>query len=227
MKYNADLIKSFVSFDIGDVRFDDNVFLSIKKNNEDLVLILNNKRAYSNFCKNIHLQKEYGVMNIPTDTRLLQTLEDRKNNWILTDNNLNLIQCFDDSNYSRLCVESRERFFRDKERWTIGELEKVPLTSSKLTKTVKLIHNEGIHTNFKYSIRRTKEFSQKVYLHRTKEFVHIRPEYKEYSPLENRDVEFRSAHVTFNTELVYLFNKPNDSNKLHLNTVFNRSWFYK
>lgn len=228
MKYNTNLIKSLVSFGIGEVRFEDNVFLPINKNGEDLELIINNKRSYSNFCKNIYLQKQYDVLNKSTDIKLLQTLEDRKSNWILTDNNLNFIQCFDDYEYSKLCTEARERFFRDKERWAIGELESIPLNSSiKLTKTVRLIHNEGINTNFKYSKRKSNKFSQRIYLHKTKEFVYIKPEYEEFSRLENRNVFFKSANVTFNSELVYLFNKSNNKNQLHLNTVFNRSWFYK
>lgn len=226
MKYNIDLIKPMVSFKIKeDVKFEQNVYLPIEKNNEDIVLILNNKTAYTKFCKNTFLQKQYRVLNKENkSTKILQTMSERNSNWVLLDNNLNFIQCFDDKNYNKISLESRNRFLMDKEKWGIGELEKIPLSSSKPVQTVRLIHNEDtvLRTNFKFYRRKTKLYSQRIYLHTTKEFVYIPKTYEE------KGLEMNAVSNLFHSQLIYLFHRDSMTrNELHLHTVFNRSWFYK
>ena len=211
----------------GDVRFDNNAFLNIEKNNEDILLNFHSRRDYTKFCKNTFLQKKYGVFNNENvNTKILETLEERNCNWVLLDNNLNFINCFIDKEHNKRSMEFRSRFLANKEKWGIGELEKVPISSNKPIQTVKLIHNVDTprKTNFKFRKRKTTLYSQPIFLHKTREFVYIP---KTYDHEEGFQVE--SVGTLFNSELVYLFHRGGgigNKSELYLHTVFNRSWFY-
>lgn len=201
MKYDIDLIKTIVSYNIDNVDFKDNVYINVEKNKEKLTLILTNMQTYKNFCKNIYLQNEYGVINKPTDKQILSTMIDRNCNWLLTDNNLNFIQCFDDKTYYPICKDSRQSFLRNKEHWGVGEL-----VDGKL----KLIHNLDEDNICDFSLNREGNFSQRVFIRDEKRFVFV---------------EKNKVRTLLPSELIYLFHKS-IKNELSLHTIFNKSWFY-
>lgn len=201
MKYDSDLIKTIVSYNIKNVDFNHNVHINVEKNKEKLTLALTNMRVYEDFCKNIYLQNEYGVINKPTDKQILSTMIDRRCNWLLTDNNLNFIQCFDNKTYYPVCVDSRQKFLRDKERWGVGEL-----VDGKL-KLMGYYEDEICD----FSLTREGDFSQRVFIIGENRFVFV---------------EENKGGMRLHSELMYLFHKSVD-NELYLYSIFNRSWFYE
>lgn len=202
MKYDIDLIKEMVSYEIGTIDFKDNVYMNVYKNKEKLTLILPNKQTYRNFCKYTYLQNKYDVLNKPTDKQILSTMISRGCNWVLTDNNLNFIQCFDDKTYYPICKDSRQSFLRNKEHWGVGEI---------IDDKLKLIHNlegEDIHN---FSLNKNAIFSQKVFIKDEKKFVFV---------------EKNKVRTLLPAELIYLFHKS-VKNELSLHATFNKSWFYE
>ena len=202
MKYDIDLIKTIVSYNIDNVDFKDNVYINVEKNKEKLTLILTNMQTYKKFCKNIYLQNEYGVINKPTDKQLLSTMIDRNCNWLLTDNNLNFIQCFNDKQYYPVCMDSRQMFLRYKERWGVGEL---------IDGKLKLIHNLDEDNIRDFRLNCEGNFSQRVFIIDEKKFVFV---------------EKNKVRMLLPSELIYLFHKYK-KNELSLHAIFNTSWFYE
>lgn len=199
MENNIESIKAIVSYNIinVDVRTN-NVYLDIDKNGEELTIILNNKQALNSFCKHTFRQNVFGVLNKPTVQPLLSTMLERNCNWLLTDNNLNFVQCFNDKDYNTVCKDSKQSFLRDKEKWAVGRR----LTDNK----VQLVDDESVHF---YSHTKVGD-RQKVYLIGEDEFVYV---------------EKQASKVLLPSEMMYLFHKS-VKNELHLNIIFNKSWFY-
>lgn len=219
MKYDIDLIKTIVSYNIDNVDFKDNVYINVEKNKEKLTLVLPRMTAYVDFCKGIYLQNEYGVMNKPTDKKLLSTMIERNCNWLMTDNNLNFIQCFNDKQYYPVCMDSKQMFLRDKERWGVGELE-----NSK----VKLIHNLDEDNICDFSFEKSEKFCQRIFLVKSnKVWSNVNKRFE--TTFEKLDkfvfMEKNKVRTLFPSELIYLFHKS-IKNELSLHTIFNKSWFY-
>lgn len=227
MNFNTDLIKTIVSYNIDNVDFKNNVYINVEKNKEKLTLVLPRMTSYVDFCKGIYLQNEYGVMNKPTDKQLLSTMFERNCNWLLTDNNLNFIQCFTDSQYYPVCMDSKQSFLRDKERWGIGEIEEGKL---------KLIHAFGREKHFDFvehsfcdfSYEKNEKFTERVFLLKGNTVwsdIYKRSE-TFYSKLEEFVfVEKGRIRNLYHSELIYLFHKS-VKNELSLHTIFNKSLFY-
>lgn len=170
----------------------------IEKNNEEINLIFKNIQSYRNFNKNIQLQNKIGVMNKSDTTPILKTMDERNSNWVLLDNNLNFIQCFDDKTYYPLCDEARQRFMRYREQWSIGKITE--------QMKVKLIPSDD---EFDFRPQIDDQYKHKIYILDSNQFVYIR----EVPPIK------------VPSELLYLFYKSRN-NSLYLHTTFNKSWLY-
>ena len=197
---NVELIRSIVSFDIINVdERTNNVYLDIGKNGEELVIVFHNKQAVKSFCKHTFRQNVFGVLNKPTVQPILSTMVERNCNWLLADNNLNFVQCFNDKDYNQVCKDSKQSFLRDKEKWAVGRR----LPDNK----VQLVDDDSVHF---YSHTKVGD-RQKVFLMGEDEFVYVEKE---------------AARVLLPSEMMYLFHKSG-KNQLTLNLIFNKSWVYE
>lgn len=188
-------IGSIVSYKIKEIS---NKEIQIEKNNEKINLTFKNIKSYQNFRKNVYLQNKYGVLNEPTSQLVLNEMDERNCNWVILDNNLNFIQCFDDKTYYPICKDTRQKFSRDHESWSVGIMDGLK---------VKLIPIENNYFDFKN--QKDELYKYEIYILNLDKVVYIKEK-----PL-----------VKYPSQLLYLFHKS-QNNSLYLHTTFNKSWLY-
>lgn len=193
-----DRIKDKLSFKVISLEVKNyKVYLTVGKNNEMLTFVFFNSNCFDKVFSAVDKQIKFGAFNKKTDKNILETMTERKANWLLTDNNFNFIQCMNDQNLEKVKRESVKSFLLNKERWAVAE---------KLNdKLVRFINSEDIAD---YEERQSEVFSQKVYLN-DETFVYVQK---------------GSAKELHESETLFLFKKFN--NELHIHTILNKGWIY-
>lgn len=200
MVQKLDRVRKFLSYDVINcevVKY--KVYLTINKNGEEITFVFCNTASFNNIIADIEKQNHFKVLNENNNISILKTLKEKNSNWLLTDNNFNLINCANDYNYNPICKESQKEFEMKIEFWGCGR----SVSDSKLS----FIDSGEVCD---YETAQSEMCNQKVYLLDLDIFVYV-PK--------------TLCKVKVPSQTMYLFYKT-VKDDLHLHLISNKSDIY-
>lgn len=197
-----DKIKEYLSFEILKYEvINYGVHITVRKNGEELLFTFFNTGDLKHFLKYIEKHIKYGTLQTPTEKLILETMLKTKSDKVLLDSNFNFIECMNQKNYNTLCKQAQVDFMREKEKWAVAQIIN--------KKLLRFVDNNEISD---YKEEWSEDYPQKTYIADSdNQFVYV-PK--------------NTARMRVDSEMMFLFYKTPNTNKLSINLTYNSSWAY-